>query len=218
MFLQAALRPPKSVLDAIHQAVRAAQPPPMGAPPPPPPPRRGALGRLAGRGVQVAEPPVELVPGFRLVPADRLDLLIAGFGNVTMGDAIKVAASLKEEAVYWATPTVHFAGANVQEFSTHRSIVVMLDGEVAELLKVAKAVTQCVQRRGLRFDRRKFLPLIEVATIGATATSSEVMAFLNALEGFQGEPWTVDHVSLMKRSFDTTSMDYLEYQTIWLGR
>jgi len=57
-----------------------------------------------------------------------------------------------------------------------------------------------------------------VATIGQMATSAELTGILDALEGIQVEPWTVDHVSLMKRSFDTAAMDYMEYQRIWLGR
>jgi hypothetical protein len=45
-----------------------------------------------------------------------------------------------------------------------------------------------------------------------------MLGFLNDLEGFQGEPWTVEHISLMKRSFDTGSKDSTEYQRIPLGR
>lgn len=174
------------------------------------------MGRLTGRGVQLAEPP-EVVSPFDLLPEGKLKLPIAGFGNVTSGDAIKIAAALTAEAVRWGTPTVHFAGATVQEFPTHRSVVLPMEGEAAELLTIARAVTQCVQRRGLRFDRRKFLPLIAVATIGEAATSAQVMTFLHALEGFQGVPWTVDHVSLMRRSFGDEATDSVEYAQVLLG-
>jgi 2'-5' RNA ligase len=217
MFLHAAFTPPHVVLEAISQAVQSAVAP-LPKPDPPPEPRRSPFGRLGGHSVQTVEPRVATAPARGVIAEGHLNVPIAGFGNVTMRDAMLVVGALKEEGVRWATPTVHFAGATVQEIGSHSCVVMKLDGEVAELQTVARAVTQSVQRLGLRFDRRKFLPLIPVATIGATATSSEVMAFLNALEGFQGEPWTVDHVSLMKRSFDTTSMDYQEYQTIWLGR
>ena len=44
------------------------------------------------------------------------------------------------------------------------------------------------------------------------------MGFLNALERFQGDPWTIDHVSLLKRSFDSASIDSMEYLRIPLGR
>lgn len=33
-------------------------------------------------------------------------------------------------------------------------------------------------------------------------SSAQVLGFLNALESFRGEPWTIAHVSLMKRSFE----------------
>ena len=216
MFLQAAFVPPFSTLEAIGHALQAAEPP--AAAPESPPPRRGALGRLSGRAVHVAERPAEVVSVFALFPAGRLGLPIAGFGNVTMGDAIKVAGALQEQAEGWPRPTVHFAGAAVQEFHDRRYVALTMAGEVDELQSVARSVTQCVQRKGFRFDRRKFQPLLAVVTIGENATAAQVMGFLNALEGLRSEPWTVDHVSVQKRSFDATSMESMEYQRIPLGR
>ena len=157
MFLHAALTLPPQVLEAISLAVQAAQPPEIDTPEPPQP-RRGAFDRLSGRHVQVAESRTEPVSAFELVPPGRLSLPIAGFGNVTMGDAIRVAESLKEEAEHWATPTVHFGGATVHEAPDRRSVVLTLEGDVDDLQSVARAVTQCVQRRGFRFDRRVFSP------------------------------------------------------------
>lgn len=217
MFLHAAFMPPQVVLEAISQAVQSAVAA-LPKPDPPPEPRRSPFGRLGGHGVQTVEPRVATAPARGVIAEDHLNVPIAGFGNVTMRDAMLIVGALKEEGVRWATPTVHFAGATVQEIGSHSCVVMKLEGEVAELQTVARAVTQSVQRLGLRFDRRKFLPLIPVATIGQMATSAEFTGILNALEDFQGEPWTVDHVSLMKRSFDTASMDYQEYQRIWLGR
>lgn len=166
----------------------------------------------------MVESPAEFVPAFDLIPVGRLGLPIAGFGNVTMGDAIRVTETLKEEATQWAIPTVSFSGVTVHEFPDRRSVALTLEGDVDELQAVARSITQCVQRRGFRFDRRKFHPLLEVATIGDSATSSQVVSFLNNLEGFQGEPWIVDHLSLLKRSFDSGSMDSMEYLRIPFGR
>jgi 2'-5' RNA ligase len=217
MFLHVALVPPFLTLEAISQAVRSADPRAV-APPQPPPPRRGALNRLAGRHLQVVEPPRDPAPAFELIPAGRLCVPIASFGNVTMGDALRVAESLKEEANQWATPTVRFSGVTVHEVAGRRSVALTLEGDVDDLQAVARSITQCVQRRGFRFDRRKFHPMLEVATVGESASSSQVVSFLNNLEGFQGEPWTIDHLSLLKRSFDTTSMESMEYLRIPLGR
>lgn len=217
MFLHAALTPPPQLRELIRLAVLAARSP-ASVPLRPPHPRRGALERLAGRRLQVAEPAVRPAPALELVPAGRLSIPVASFGNVAMGDAIRVAESLKEEAEHWATPTVHLAGATVHEFPDRRSVVLTLEGEVAELQEVARAVTQCVQRRGFGLDRRVFQPHLEVATIGPTATSGQVMAFLNALERVHADPWTIDHVSLLKRSFDAASIDSMEYLRIPLGR
>lgn len=100
--------------------------------------RRGAIRRLSGRAVRVAEPAVEPASGFELIPADQLNLPLAAFGNLTAGDAAKVAAALRAEAQQWVTPTVCFAGAAVQEFPAHRSLALPLEGEVAELMSLAR--------------------------------------------------------------------------------
>lgn len=217
MFLCAALTPPPLVLEAISLAVQSAEPHTI-APRSTSHPRRGAFDRLAGRHLQVVDGPVALESAFELIPVGRLSIPVAGFGNVAMRDAIRVAEYLKEEAEQWATPTVRFRGATVHEFPDRRSVAMTLDGEVAELQLVARAVTQCVQLRGFRSDQRTFQPLLELATIRESASSSQVVSFLNGLEGFHGDPWTIEHISLVKRSFGTESMDAMEYLRIPIGR
>lgn len=155
--------------------------------------------------------------GLELAPVGQLNLPIAALGNVTMGDSIRVAATLRDAAADWPAPKVRFAGATVHEFPRNQAMVLTMDGEVDELVSIARAATQCLQRRGFHFDRRKFVPMLSVATIRDTANCTQVMASLDALEAFRGEPWTVDHVSLAKRSFGTTSAEALEFQPILLG-
>jgi len=155
--------------------------------------------------------------GLEPAPVGQLNLPIAALGNVTMGDAIRVAATLRDAAADWSAPTVRFAGATVHEFPRSQAMVLTMDGEVDELIAIARAATQCLQRRGFHFDRRKFMPMLSVATIRDTANCTQVMASLDALEAFRGQPWTVDHVSLAKRSFGSTSAEALEFQPILLG-
>jgi 2'-5' RNA ligase len=158
-------------------------------------------------------------PGSGLEPAaaEHLNLPIAALGNVTMGDAIRVAATLKAAAADWSAPTIRFAGATVHEFPRSQAVVLTMDGEVDELISIARAATQTLQRRGFHFDRRKFVPMLSVATIPDTANCTQVRACLDQLEGFRGQAWTVDHVSLAKRSFGTTSREASEFQPILLG-
>jgi 2'-5' RNA ligase len=169
----------------------------------------------------VAEAVADAVPASApgIVPsaAGHLNLPIAALGSVTMGDAIRVTAALKDAASLWPAPTVCFAGATVHEFPKSRAIVLSMEGAVDELLWIARETTHCLQRRGFHFDRRKFVPLLSVATIRDSATGAEVMACLDALAGFRGEAWTVDHVSLVKRTWDTTSPETSEFQPILLG-
>jgi 2'-5' RNA ligase len=216
MFLLAAIVPPPAVLDAIAVALESARPSSAVASPAPPV-RRGVIRRLSGRAAPSAEPVPEPASGFELIPADQLTLPIAAFGKLTVGDAAKVAAGLREEARQWAAPTVCFAGATVLELPSHRSLALTMNGEVDGLESLARSVIRCVQRRGYRFDRRRFAAQLPVATISDDVPPDLMLGHLNALESFQGESWTVAHVSLMKRSFDGGPTDYLEHERIPVG-
>lgn len=176
-------------------------------------PPRGVLESVSDA---VAHAVPEPLPGLQPATAGHLTLPIAALGNVTMGDAIRVAAALRDAAAEWSGPTVSFAGATVHEFPKHRAVAMTMEGEVDELLAIARSATHCLQRRGFRFDRRKFLPLLSVARILDTATCAQVTAYLDALRGFTSQAWTVDHVALAKRTFDIDA-DFAEYQPIPLG-
>jgi 2'-5' RNA ligase len=189
MFLQAVIIPPRGVLESVMDAVSDAVPTPF---------------------------PGHQAAGLQPATAGHLTLPIAALGSVSMGDAIRVGAALKDAATHWLCPTVSFAGATVHEFPQHRAVAMTMDGEVDELLAIARAATHCLQRRGFHFDRRKFLPLLSVARIMDTATAAQVMVYLDALHGFTSQAWTVDHVSLARRSFDVNA-DFAEYQPIPLG-
>jgi 2'-5' RNA ligase len=192
MFLQAVIIPPRGVLEAVSDAIARAVPGPESG----------------------YEPGHE--PALQPATAGHLTLPIAALGNVTMRDAIRVAAALKDAASEWSGPTLSLAGATVHEFPKHRAVAMTLEGQVDELLAIARSATHCLQRRGLHLDRRKFLPLLSVARITERATCAQVMACLDALHGFTSQAWKVDHVALAKRSFDVGA-DTAEYQPIPLG-
>jgi 2'-5' RNA ligase len=177
-------------------------------------PPRSVLDAVADA---VAAPVAGAVSGIVPSTTGHLNIPIATLGNVTVGDAIRVAAALKEAAASWPNPTVSFAGATVHEFPRSRAVVLNMEGEVDELQSIARSATHSLQRRGFRFDRRKFLPVLSVATISDTATGVEVASYLNALEKFRGEAWTVEKVSLAKRSYDRNSAETSEYQPIPVG-
>ena len=57
--------------------------------------------------------------------------------------------------------------------------------------------------------------MLSVATVTDATTPPHLQAAVDALEAFRGESWTVDHVSLMKRSL--AGADSTAYQRIPLG-
>lgn len=86
--------------------------------------------------------------GLKPSVAGHLNLPIAALGSVTMGDAIKVTAALRDAAAYWPAPRVCFAGATVHEFPKSRAVVLSMEGELDVLLSIARETTHCLQRRG----------------------------------------------------------------------
>jgi 2'-5' RNA ligase len=191
MLLHAAIVPPMPVLEAAASALRFAE-------------EQAAGGRSA------PGPPLEFVP------ARQMHVPFVRFGSITSGDASALAETLLARAADWARPTVHLRGAQLAEATSGRTLCMSLEGDVVELITIARGVTQCVPRLGLRFHRNNFAPQLSVARV-TRPTPARVMSLLNVLETFQSVSWTVSHVLLLKRSFDGTSSGVTEYQRIPLG-
>jgi len=198
MLLHAVIVPPRTVLEAVAQVVQSVERPRSAAPPQP---SSGFLRRRGNRGVPEAGPPAAADHELDLVPLEQLDLPIVGFGNVTAGDASKLADTLTAAAAGWARPTVHIAGGGALEFPGDRAVWARLEGDVDALVSIARGVVQAVQRRGFFVDRRAFRPWLAVATITESTTATYLEEVVAALDAFRGEAWTVGCVSLMKRSF-----------------
>jgi 2'-5' RNA ligase len=198
MLLHAVIVPPRTVLDEVVQVVRSVDEP---RPPSPPQPSSGSSRRRRDRGVPEAGPPAPTEPGLDLVPPEQLHLPITGFGNVTAGDASRLAATLTEAAAGWARPTVRITGGGALEFPDDRAVWAKLEGDVDGLVSIARGVVQAVQSRGFFVDRRAFRPWLAVATITDATTAPYLEEVVAALDAFRGEPWAVECVSVMKRSF-----------------
>ncbi len=91
-----------------------------------------------------------------------------------------------------------FTGAAALEFPGDQSVWIKLDGDIDALMAIGKGVSLAVQRNGYFVDRRKFRPWLSVGTITETTTAPYLERLVAALDGFRGEPWTVEGVSLMK--------------------
>ena len=207
MLLHAVIVPPRPVLDAVADVVQSIDEP--RTVPPPQPPSRSSR-RRRDRGVPEAGPPAESGPGLDFVHPEQLHLPITGFGNVTAGDAAKLADTLTDAAADWARPTVRIAGGGALEFPDDRAVWAKLEGDVDDLVSIARGVVQAVQSRGFFVDRRTFRPWLALATITDATTAPYLEEVVAALDAFRGEPWTVDCVSVVKRSFDDVPLESRE--------
>ena len=200
MLLHAVIVPPREVLVAVARVVRSVEIASVAEPPPAA--RRGFRARLGGRAGPAVEPPKAVADELELISAEQMNLPITGFGNVTPGDARRLAEVISAAAATWTRPTVCFTGGTAVETPGDQSVWVGLEGDVAALMSVAKGVTQSVEPLGFFVDRRKFRPSMAVATVTEHTTTPYLQSVLDALDAFRGEPWTVENVLLTRRSFD----------------
>jgi 2'-5' RNA ligase len=200
MHLHAALVPPPSIAEAVAALVESIQPDPAPVVEEP----RG-LFRRRGRAVQPAGEPeeVEPAPPLDLVPSDQLQLPLTMFGNVTSDQLPGLQRTVAEVASGLPPATVWAAGGAALEFTGDRSVWLKLDGDVDGLWAVFRALNEAVERLGFFLDRRKFRPWLAVATINDETTAPHLERVVAALDAYQGEPWLVDGISLMKRILDS---------------
>lgn len=198
MHLHTAMVPPRDVLDEVGIALQAAcrhaetvAGPTVRQLP--------ALLRRTRRARQseLADPQLDLVP------VDDLSIRIAGFGFVTAADAVRLTAALKAAAAEIAPATVHFAGGAELELDGDRYVGVRIAGDLDALKDAARGITTGVEPLGFFVDRRKFRPLLAVATTNDTTTASYLRAVLDSLDAFSGREWELDHVKLMRLNYGT---------------
>jgi 2'-5' RNA ligase len=201
VLLQAVIVPPPWVLAAVALAVRSVDG--VAAVAAPAPPAKG--GFLRRRASPVAPAPQVAEAGdeeLELIPAERMSIPVAGFGNVARDDAVRLDATLRAAAAEWKAPTVWLAGGGALEFPDDRSVWAKLDGDIEALLAVANGVAESAMRRGFFLDRRAFRPWLALATITDSTTASHLENVVAALDEFRSEPWTIEWISLTKPFFE----------------
>jgi RNA 2',3'-cyclic 3'-phosphodiesterase len=195
MRLFAAIVPPRPVLEELAAAARPDRAPAVAQPAP-----RGLLRRLSGRSsAPVASPAPDDDPELDRPTVDQMYLPITSFGNVTTGDAVKLANALRDEAETWRRPEVRFRGGAALEFPGDESVWAKLDGDIDALMTIGRGVPLLVQRLGFFVDRRQFRPWLAVGTITDHTTAPYLQEVVDALDAFEGRTWTVESVVLMKR-------------------
>ena len=210
MLLHTVIVPPSHILEPVAEVMRAAV---LDATPEELSPRRGFLRRGAGRGnvtpgrsdqAGTSSAPEQLL----LLPSTAMSLPIAGFGNVTSADAIRLGDALQTAAAGTPGATVRLAGGTALEFTDDRNVWARLAGDVDGLRSMAREVTQVVEQHGFFVDRRKFRPMMCVGTVTAATTAPFLESVVAALEEFSGESWDVDQVCLLKAFYGNHSTGF----------
>jgi len=205
MLLHTLIYPPRHVLDAIAEVVRSAGAAPAGELPT----TRGFLrrgGRQSSGPTATATVPEQL----QLLAPEDMTLPIAGFGNVTSADAVRLGKALQAAALSTPGATVRLAGGTALEFAGDRNVWARLGGDVDGLSQMSRDVTKVVEQLGFFVDRRRFRPWLCVASVTAATTPAVLEDVVGALDEFSGEPWTVDHVWLMKAFFASPAAEFEE--------
>ncbi len=206
MRLFAAILPPRDVLEEVMRVVRS-----VDGPAPTPEEPKSRWRPFGGRSSGVTA--VVQSRGERELTRPEVDAMyipITGFGNVTLGDSVKLAKALRTEAASWRSPDVAFAGGAALEFKGDESVWAKLDGDIDDLRAVGRGVPLIVQRLGFFVDRRQFRPWLSVGTITDESTAPYLESVVAALDAFRGRAWTVEAVSLMRRPADTTDPEAFE--------
>ena len=202
MRLFAAIVPPRDVLQEVVDVVDSVRSTLS------PEPEHGKWWRRRQAGQPLATVPANLE--LARPDIDRMHIPITNFGNVTLGDSVKLADALREKAATWSRPEVRFSGAAALEFPGDESVWATLAGDVDGLKVIGRGVPEVVKRLGFFVDRRVFRPWLSVGTITDETTAPYLERLVAAIERLDGLPWTVDSVRLMKRPAEAVSSDAFE--------
>lgn len=210
MLLHTVIVPPSHILEPVAEVVRAAA---LAATPEELAPRRGFLRRSArrangtpGRSDEAATSTAS--DQLLFLPTTAMSLPIAGFGNVTSADAIRLADALQTAAAGTPGVTVRIAGGTALEFTDDRNVWARLAGDVDGLRSMAREVTQVVEQHGFFVDRRRFRPMMCVGSVTAATTGPFLETVVAALDAFSGESWVVDQVWLLKAFYANDSAGF----------
>ncbi len=221
MRLIAAIVPPRHVLEELENVVRSAGDAPSGSRSKSAEgrhsgTRRSILDRLVSVGNKAASGTL-VNDQLDTVEVDRMTIPITFLGSLTLGDSVKLADALREEAARWSPPELHFSGGAALEFTGDESVWAKLDGEVEKLVTIGRGVPRAVQKLQLFVDRRQFRPWLAVGTITDKTTAPYLEELVARLDRFSGRSWVQETITLLKTVPQESDHPYEVVEELTLG-
>lgn len=142
---------------------------------------------LAGR--------LSMLPGVRPEPPERLDVRIAGLGNVVDGDARRLAEAVVRAVQLPTAPVVRCAGLRLLDGG---EVVADLTGDVDVLRDTVRAIGKAAERVNLYVDRRAFRTSVLVATVEEQRPGSRVASVVAGAADWEGSDWSAGEVALLR--------------------
>lgn len=132
------------------------------------------------------------------VPTAELHLRLTDFGNVAQGDAIRLEETMRRAADGWSPLQLRFSGGAALEWPGDDSVWARLDGDIADLVQLARSIPEAVQRLGFLLDRRSFRTWVRVGRITEATTGPYLESLVERLDAYRGSAWTVTETTLVR--------------------
>jgi 2'-5' RNA ligase len=140
-------------------------------------------------------------PGSGITPiaAEHLNVLVAQFGNLPVDEVPGLTTALAEAMPdLGAAPTLSLGGGSVADERSYQVVVAEVGGDLERLAEVVRDVAIVAATRRLFVDRRRFRPVLPVATLDPGTAPEAADHVLAALSRFEGSDWTLSGVSLLR--------------------
>jgi 2'-5' RNA ligase len=140
--------------------------------------------------------------GLTPIPADRLHVVMAQFGNLPTDEVPRLLDTLSEAmADLGDAPTLHLGGGTIADERSHQVVETEIRGDVQRLTEVAGDLAMVVTTRRLFVDRRRFHPAMPVVTLDPGTPPEAAAGVIAALDRYEESAWTLSGLSLMRGSW-----------------
>lgn len=154
------------------------------------------------------------LPGVTTTPPERLDIPVAGFGNLVDKDARRLVRELRAQLAELSPPVVRFSGVCADDGG---EVSVGLAGDLERLTELARIVPKAAQSVRIFVDRRRFQPALVVGSVSQQAPGSRVDTVLGSLRGWASADWAVSGVTVIRTRWERGDAIGEEYDFVPLG-